>query len=97
MSEILIDTRPIECEGVGGCEGGLSPDPPIDAYPLLCWAPGHPVHGNKVFTEDGRASLGDIAAAHLDSTDPATIAATFGTTAAHVRQAVDYAREMGRH
>lgn len=71
--------------------GGKHPDPPLDAYPLLCWAVSHPIHGSKVFTEDGSASVEAIAMAAAESSNTEAIAAKYGTTPAHVEQAIAYA------
>ena len=77
--------------GTGACVGGKHPEPPIDKHPLLCWAVSHPKHGAKVFTEDQAASVEDIAIAACETPNLDALAARFGTTPEHVRQAVDYA------
>lgn len=71
--------------GAGSCTGGTHPDPPIHDYPLLVWV------GGVVRTEDGRASVEDIARASALSADIHALAARFGTTPEHVMQAVGYA------
>ena len=50
----------------------------------------HPKHGNKVFTEDQAATVEDIALAACETPDVVALAARFGTTAEHARQAIDY-------
>jgi uncharacterized protein (DUF433 family) len=82
---------PLRIVGTASCVGGKHPDPPIDKHPLLCWGVSHPVHGSKVFTNDQRASVEDIAIAACETPNLDTLAAKFGTTAEHVRQAIDYA------
>jgi hypothetical protein len=70
--------------GFGACVGGSRPDPPIDAYPLLVW------DGSEVKTEDGRATVRDLAMAATGAS-LSVVANRFGTTIDHVLQAVAYA------
>ncbi len=77
--------------GAGSCIGGKHPEPPIDKHPLLAWMVSHPRHGSKVFTEDQAATVEDIAIAACETPNLDALAYKFGTTAEHVRQAVDYA------
>jgi hypothetical protein len=86
----------LKMTGKGTCKGGVNPMPPLHDYPLLCWMRnGHPVHGPNVFTEDGRASVADIATALPETPDIARLAARFGTTEEHCRQAIAYAIKAG--
>jgi hypothetical protein len=70
--------------GFATCTGGDDPDPPIHDYPLLVWV------GGEVRTEDGAASVDEIAVA--GTSDIRALADRFGTTPEHVMQALDYAR-----
>lgn len=80
-----------KCVGLASCVGGKHPDPLLDGFPLLGWQDPHPVHGKKVFTEDGAATVEDIAAAVCTVPDYEALARQFGTTAVHVSQAIEYA------
>ncbi len=91
MADATAVLPKLKIVGTGSCVGGRHPEPPIDKHPLLCWAVSHPKHGSKVFTEDGAASVEEIAVAACETPDYAALAARFGTTADHVAQAVDYA------
>lgn len=71
--------------GFATCEGGQHPDPPIHDYPLLVWV------GGEVRTEDGKATTRDIVLAAGAGMPFDVIAARFGTTPEHARQALDYA------
>jgi hypothetical protein len=75
--------------------GGKHPDPPLDHWPLLAWCPDHAGHGSKVFTEDGAATVEDIASHACEMADFEALAARFGTTADHAAQAVEYALAAG--
>lgn len=75
--------------------GGVDPDPPLHDFPLLAWMPVHPKHGDVVFTEDQKASVHDIVIALAETPSFARLAARFGTTEAHVAQAVGYAHKAG--
>jgi hypothetical protein len=81
--------------GEGSCVGGTHPDPPLDAWPKLVWHPRHPVHGPKVITEDGRASVEEIASAACETPNLDALADRFSTTPDHVAQAVGYALAAG--
>ena len=91
MASGSISLQDLKVVGTGSCVGGKHPDPPIDKYPLLAWMVKHPRHESKVFTEDQAASVEDIAVAACETPNLDVLAARFGTTAEHVRQAVDYA------
>lgn len=82
-----VNFSAIGCSGVGTCVGGSGPDPPIDGYPLLAWSDG------EVRTEDGRATVAEIDRSSDGTSTLEQVAARFGTTAAHVSQAINYARE----
>jgi hypothetical protein len=84
-----------EIVGEGSCVGGTHPDPPLDFWPKLAWQPKHPVHGAKVITEDGRASVEEIATAACETPSYDALADRFGTTPDHIAQAVDYAVSAG--
>lgn len=92
MSIAKINFDDFKAEAFGTCEGGHHPDPPIDAYPLLAWSALHPAHGSMVVhTEDGKASVHDIAVAACEIHSVEALAAKFGTTEQHVDQAIRYA------
>ncbi len=91
MADAAATIPDLKVVGTASCLGGKHPDPPIDKHPLLCWMVSHPRHGSKVFTEDQAAAVEDIALdVPLHPTFKA-LAAKFGTTEEHVRQAIDYA------
>lgn len=73
----------IVARGLGDCEGGQHPDPPIHDYPLLVWA------GGEVRTEDGAASVAELASA--GTSDIRELSGRFRTTPEHVTQALSYA------
>ena len=75
----------IEVVGEASCIGGKHPDPPLDGFPLLAWS------GNRVHTEDGMATVEDIAISSTKMPDSKAIAQKHSTTEEHVRQAVAYA------
>ena len=81
--------------GDASCLGGSSPEVPLDGFTLLAWAISHPVHGSKVFTEDGKASVEDIAMAFVEHPSAEAVAGRYGTTEDHVVQAIDYAATAG--
>ncbi len=81
--------------GQGTCVGGAQPNPPLDGFPGLCWMPDHPVFGNRVFTDDQKASVFDIAVRACEQPDQAALAAQFGTTPARVADAINYALKAG--
>lgn len=95
MAGGILDGQTLRVVGQASCVGGKHPDPPLDGFPLLCWAVSHPVHGLKVFTEDGAATVEDIAIAAATSANLDAVASQFGTTADHVSQAIDYAVKAG--
>jgi uncharacterized protein (DUF433 family) len=82
--------------GIGTSTGGRHPEPPLHGWPLLVWQPGHDRHGDKVFTEDGRATVNDIVKAFRESQDSEAVARRFGTTTEHVLQAVAYGALAGQ-
>ncbi len=87
-----IDFSGLKATGKGTCHGGAHPHPPFHDYPLLAWMhEGHQRHGKLVFTEDQKASVEEVALAFAAKPDLASVAAQFGTTQEHVRQAVAYA------
>jgi hypothetical protein len=90
-----VDLGSLKCVGEASCLGGKHPDPPLDKYPLLAWSVNHPRHGSKVFTEDGKASVEDLALSAAESPNVEAVAAKFGTTPDHAAQAVDYAIKAG--
>jgi hypothetical protein len=61
----------------------------LDGYPLLAHAPAQ--WGPGVRTEDVGASVAEIAVAAAESPDHDALAARFGTTPAHIAEAVRYA------
>ncbi len=91
-----VKTAPLRVTGKGHCHGGVNPHPPFHDYSLLAWTHnGHEVHDDHVFTEDQKASVHDIAHAVAKNPNYEAVAALFGTTVEHVRQAVDYAVKAG--
>ncbi len=66
--------------------------PRLDGFPLLAHSPAQ--WGEGVRTEDRGIPVAEIAAAHAG--DFAATAAKFGTTEAHVRQAVAYHITRGK-
>jgi len=91
MPSAEISLGGLKCVGTASCVGGKHPDPPLDAFPLLAWMVSHPRHGSKVFTEDGAASVEAIALDVATTPSYEVLAAEHGTTAEHVRQAIEYA------
>jgi uncharacterized protein (DUF433 family) len=88
----------VKFAGRAASTGGHRPRVPLDhvSYSLLAWTHhGHPKHGHDVFTEDGKASVTAIAQAAAESPSIDALAAKFGTSRAHVIQALDYAVEAG--
>lgn len=93
MPAATIEQVKITAKGEGTCAGGMHPDPPLDAYPLLAWTKHHPVHGYMiVHTEDQKASVADVAIKHAELGSLEAVAAHFGTTLDHADQAVRYAQ-----
>lgn len=95
---IADDVRLAEAKFTGRVEtaGGHHPRVRLDHYPLLAWThDGHPDHGDDVFTEDQKASVGSIARAAAESPSIEALADRFGTSRDHVIQALDYAVECG--
>lgn len=90
-----VDLHEIHCTGKAECVGGKHPDPPLDKWPLLVWSPSHEQHGKNVFTEDGSATVEDIATAACETPNYEALAGRFHTTPEHVAQAVDYAFASG--
>jgi hypothetical protein len=95
MAEGKASVAKFTVKGEGSCVGGKHPDPPLDKFPRLAWTVSHPRHGSKVFTEDQAAAVEDIALAACETPDYEALAARFGTTPEHVRQAIDYALSAG--
>ena len=85
-------TGSCEVLGVGTafCEGGYDPHPALKLFPFLVYVPGHPVHGDRVHTEDGRVSVEEIGMSASLITDNEALATKLGTTPEHVRQALSY-------
>jgi hypothetical protein len=88
-----ITLAPACVVATGECVGGERLDPPLDGFPLLAHDPG--TFGKEVHTEDGRASVREIAIVFVHTLNAEAVAAKFGTTVDHVIQAVDYARKAG--
>lgn len=65
----------------------------LDGYPLLVFAPIE--HGPGIRTEDNGTLVSDIATAAAESPDFGQLAAKFGTTEAHVADALKYAVATG--
>ncbi len=95
MADGKADLARFTITGTGSCVGGKHPDPPLDGFPKLAWMVSHPVHGSKVFTEDQKASVEDIAIAACETPDYEALASRFGTSAEHISQAVAYAVKAG--
>lgn len=95
MSLAKIDLSEVKVVGSGSSLGGESPELPIDGYPLLAWTDNHEKHGDRVFTEDGAASVEAIALDLAVSPDFEVLAIKHKTTQDHVRQAIDYALAAG--
>lgn len=91
MAEGKATTAKFVVKGDGSCVGGKFPDHPLLAYPKLAWMNDHERHGHKVFIEDQAATVEDIALAACETPDFEILATRFGTTAEHIRQAIDYA------
>ncbi len=90
MSGISIASGSVKASGFGSCTGGAQePNPPIHDFPLLVCSDG------QVRTEDGRATVKDIARAYPDDPRVGTLAAKFGTSHSHIAQAVQYAVKAG--
>lgn len=60
----------------------------LDEYPLLVYAPTQ--HGAGIRTEDRGVPVAKIAAKAVEMPDHDQLAEHFGTTAAHVKQAIAY-------
>lgn len=86
-----VDVSNLKLIGNASCMGGKFPDPPLSGFSLLAWSVWHEKHGNQVFTEDGAASVQDIAIAACETPNYEALAARFGTTTEHVAQAIEYA------
>lgn len=72
------------------CVGGHPDSPDLADFSLLCW---HPDRG--VFTEDGKASVADIAVALAETSNLKVLADRFGTSELHIAQAVLYSTKKG--
>lgn len=97
MPDANIDAAEIRAAGTGTCGAGDHPDPPLDAYPLLCWTADHARFGKMVVhTEDQRASVHDVAVAFATNPSAEAVAKQLGTTVEHVDQAIRYADEWRR-
>lgn len=92
MDVVATGTGSCEVLGVGtaSCEGGYDPDSALKLFPYLVYVPGHPVHGDRVHTEDGKASVEEIGMGACLYPDNESLAAKLGTTPEHVRQALSY-------
>lgn len=96
MSIMESTTSNLAIHGTGFCAGGHHPDPPLDAYPLLCWTGRHPRFGDMVVhLEDQSASVHDVATSIVEYPSYESIASRFGTTVPHVAQAIQYATACG--
>jgi hypothetical protein len=91
MTDAAINLSSLKCVGSADCIGGKHPDPSLDKFPLLAWMVKHPRHESKVFTEDQAASVEAIAIDAATTPSYEALAAKHGTTAEHVRQAINYA------
>lgn len=65
----------------------------LDAYPLLAYAPTQ--HGAGVRTEDKGVAVADIATEYAVNPSVDAVAEKFGTTPAHVVDALKYAEAVG--
>jgi uncharacterized protein (DUF433 family) len=65
----------------------------LDGFPLLAYAPAQ--HGPGVRTEDVGASVADIATEYAVNPSVGAVAAKYGTTEAHVVDALKYAEAVG--
>jgi uncharacterized protein (DUF433 family) len=65
----------------------------LDGYSLLAYAPGQ--YGPGVRTEDKGVPVADIATEFAVNPNAEAVAAKFGTTAAHVADAIRYAAAVG--
>ena len=95
MPENDIQLDQLKVVGTGSCVGGKYPDPVIDRLSPLVFDPFLTKHPGKVSLEDGSASVEDVALALAVLPDLESLAAKFGTTPEHVRQAIDYAVKAG--
>lgn len=75
-----------------GATGGEGPD--LTGYPLLVYAPSQ--HGPGVRLNDNLALVTDIADAYAMESSIHGLAHLFGTTEAHIRQALAYAAATGK-
>ena len=89
--EITLEN--LKIVGEAHCVGGTQPDPPVADFPLLAWAPLQ--WGEGIHTEDGKASVEQIAKALVELHSYESVAAKFKTTPEHVEQAVQYAVRAG--
>jgi hypothetical protein len=88
-----IPLGPMQMVGRAFSDGGFMPDPPLDGFPRLAYSLSQ--WGDEVYTEDGKVSVRDAAAAFRETFDRAAVAARFGTTVAHISEAVVYAKKAG--
>jgi len=96
MADAAVQFQDLKVKGEGVCIGGHHPDPPLDAYPLLCWSEDHPRFGRMtIHLEDNRASVEQVALALATTPSVEALTATFGTSPEHIRQAIDYAVAAG--
>ncbi len=80
-----IDISDTKMVGTAVCEGGSHPSPPINDFPLLIW------NGVEVWTEDGKATVEQLAWALPEMPCIKSLASRYGTTQEHVFQALAYA------
>lgn len=90
MSSVIIAGSSVDASGEGGCASGWQPNPSIDDFPLLVAS-----QERGVFTEDGRATVKEIARAYPDDPRFGVLATKFGTSHHHVAQAIQYAVRAG--
>jgi hypothetical protein len=96
MADLKVDFTGVTAKGKGSCHGGVHPHPPFHDYHLLAWMhAGHDRHGMQVFLEDQTASVEEIATEFAAGQVVAAVAAKFGTSDEHVRQALAYAVKAG--
>jgi len=95
MTDARIILSTLKCEGEASCVGGIFPPHNMGKWPLLAWGVYHPTFGTKVFTQDQAASVEAIALDAATTPSYEALAAKHGTTAEHVRQAIEFALAAG--
>ncbi len=95
MAAGTVDLHDFKIIGTASCVGGKHPDPHLDPYPKLVWCPLHDKYPGKIITEDQKASVEEISLDACVTPNYEALAAKHGTTAEHVRQAIEYAIKAG--